>query len=272
MKTYSGISPVLPEFIMNLYVTMPDLVFIMGMDTQQRFHYLQMNPAAMRASGLNEEAYGATFQDVVAPEESEFLHPQYLKAATQQRPTSFLMTHAGQTGHSLLTPVLGGGKYPAVVMAVVREVTKLLRPQQELEYLAYHDPLTGLFNRHALPPRFADAKAQANAQSHFLGILLLDCDNLKPTNDTYGHLAGDMLLKEITQRIQRATPQAHTLVRTGGDEFLVVALSADEWGVLEMAERLLDEFRHPWVHITMKVATRTDSKLPPNPKQSCQSF
>lgn len=74
MKTHSGISPILPELVMNLFAAMPDLVFIMGMDTQQRFHYLRMNPAAMRASGLNEEAYGATFQDVVAPEESEFLH------------------------------------------------------------------------------------------------------------------------------------------------------------------------------------------------------
>ncbi|RIV18373.1 diguanylate cyclase [Alicyclobacillaceae bacterium I2511] len=249
MGAQSRSASVIPILAKDFFQSTPDLMFVMGMDTQQQlFHYLWMNPAAMAASGLNEMAYGATFKDVVVPEEAGFLHTQYFKAATQQHPASFLMTHAGKTGHSLLTPMFGNDEYPLLVAAMVRDVTELLRPQRELEHLAYHDPLTGLFNRHALPPRFAAAKALAEAQAQFLSVILLDCDNLKPTNDTYGHLAGDLLLKEITRRIQKAAPQAHTLVRTGGDEFLVAALATDEWGVLEMAERLLDEFRHPWVH------------------------
>lgn len=223
-------------------------MFVMGMDIKQQFHYVLMNAAAMVASGLNEDAYGATFQDVVIPEESGFLTDQYRKAVIQSQSTSFFMTHAGQTGHTLLTTVQGSGLYPVYVMGMVRDVTALINAQQELEYLAYHDPLTGVFNRHALLPRFAEVKALAEVQSQFLSIILLDCDNLKPINDKYGHMAGDVLLKEITVRIQKVIIPIHTLVRTGGDEFLVMALTKDKWGILELTEKLLDALRYPWVH------------------------
>lgn len=92
--------------------------------------------------------------------------------------------------------------------------------------LALHDALTGLPNRTLLDDRLQQAINQAERGRYRCAGLYLDLDGFKPLNDTYGHEAGDFVLKEVASRLRDAMREADTVARIGGDEFFVLAQQA----------------------------------------------
>jgi diguanylate cyclase (GGDEF)-like protein len=88
--------------------------------------------------------------------------------------------------------------------------------------MAILDPLTGLYNRRFSEERLRNEIARADRCGYSLMLLLLDLDNFKGINDTYGHSAGDHVLKEFARRLTNATRGSDVTVRLGGDEFLVI--------------------------------------------------
>ncbi len=107
----------------------------------------------------------------------------------------------------------------------VTDVTERLLNERQIEYLATHDGLTGLPNRNLLSDRAAQALSSARRQNRSAALLLLDLDNFKLQNDSFGHHGGDLLLREVSTRIARVLRDGDTLARLGGDEF--VALLSD---------------------------------------------
>lgn len=93
---------------------------------------------------------------------------------------------------------------------------------QLLRNLAMVDPLTGLYNRRAGEQRMAAEIARCSRKGDYLTVLLIDLNKFKQINDTLGHAAGDLVLKEFGAALQRAIRGSDIAVRTGGDEFLVV--------------------------------------------------
>ncbi len=87
---------------------------------------------------------------------------------------------------------------------------------------ALHDSLTGLANRSLLDDRLSHGIAQAARRSSMLALVFIDLDKFKRINDTYGHAAGDFVLKLIAQRLESCTRDVDTVSRHGGDEFLLV--------------------------------------------------
>src|SRR3970282_1634091 len=90
-----------------------------------------------------------------------------------------------------------------VRIASAREVTELRRAEEALEHLAGHDPLTDLPNRHRLQPELQIAITHAAQTGDVLAVLYLDLDGFKGVNDRGGHDAGDRLLRELAQRLQK---------------------------------------------------------------------
>ncbi len=105
--------------------------------------------------------------------------------------------------------------------------------QLEESHRARHDLLTGLPNRFALTQYLPQALAAARRDGSVLAVGMLDLDDFKPVNDTWGHDVGDMLLREIAQRLRAAIRKFDVLVRLGGDEFVVVIEQIDADQVLE---------------------------------------
>ncbi|HTW49884.1 MAG TPA: diguanylate cyclase [Acidobacteriaceae bacterium] len=114
----------------------------------------------------------------------------------------------------------------------------LISAQEKLRFQATHDALTGLWNRGALLDLLHSEIERALRTNASMGILMLDVDHFKPVNDTFGHLAGDAVLRELGRRIQRATRPYDTTGRYGGEEFLVILPACDREQTLNSAERI----------------------------------
>ncbi|WP_436527766.1 diguanylate cyclase domain-containing protein [Actinoplanes sp. HUAS TT8] len=116
----------------------------------------------------------------------------------------------------------------------------------ELTRRAMYDMLTGLGNRALLRDRLTGAIARARRTARPVGVLLLDLNGFKTVNDTYGHDAGDTLLRVVADRLRTCVRTEDTVVRLGGDEFVVVAEDLREPGdVVVVAERIIEALNEP---------------------------
>jgi len=127
------------------------------------------------------------------------------------------------------------------------DVTTLKNVEKQLQYQAFHDPLTNLPNRMLFLDRLKQAIRKKNRQSHYkYAVLFIDLDRFKSINDTLGHNAGDQLLIQTGQKINRCVRKLDTVARFGGDEFVVLLEDIRSDKVCEMvSQRIVSEFQDP---------------------------
>ena len=129
-------------------------------------------------------------------------------------------------------PLAKGG-----IVRTYTDITARKLAEERLTYIAYHDELTGLLNRHALRKHMEEALQTSETGS--LALLYLDLDRFKLVNDTLGHMAGDDLLRQVADRMLGVLRPGDMLARLGGDEFAaVLPKPVDEAAVMVQAERL----------------------------------
>lgn len=220
-------------------------------DAQQRI--IHVNPAFTRITGYSrDEALGQ--------------HPSMLKSGRHD--SSFYKTlwqHLREHGiwsgevwnrrksgeiypqwHCIRAVRNGAGQI-SHFLAVFTDITALKRSQRELDYLAHHDPLTGLPNRLLFNERVEHAIEAADADKPG-AVLLIDLDHFKHINESLGHNVGDQLLKTVGQRLQNAVPAGLTLARLGGDEFaLLLERINDAAHAARLAQSLLESLEEPFL-------------------------
>jgi diguanylate cyclase (GGDEF)-like protein len=137
-------------------------------------------------------------------------------------------------------PMPGGGW-----LATFDDVTERRRVEEHMTFLAHHDPLTGVPNRSAFREQL-DA-ALANPERAPLAIFSLDLDRFKAVNDTWGHPAGDWLLRTVADRLRRCLSDADIVARFGGDEFAILQRGIKGSGEAEkLAKRIIDAIGRPY--------------------------
>ena len=133
------------------------------------------------------------------------------------------------------------------------DVTDLRRANEEIEHLAFYDPLTGLPNRRLLLDRLGQAPVLSQRSGKVGALLFLDLDHFKDLNDTLGHEVGDELLQAVAQRLLANVRVADTVARLGGDEFVVMlsdlSTSTQEAAALaqRIGEKILRGLSEPYV-------------------------
>jgi two-component system cell cycle response regulator len=115
---------------------------------------------------------------------------------------------------------------------------RLLRTQDALRYEASHDQLTGVWSRRMILDHLDVELARCRRESGSLAVVLADVDHFKQINDTYGHIAGDVVLREVGTRLRMSLREHEQLGRYGGEEFLLVLPGSDVDGAVAGAERL----------------------------------
>jgi diguanylate cyclase (GGDEF)-like protein/PAS domain S-box-containing protein len=228
-------------------------------DSQGRIDY--MNPVAESLTGWeNREAQGQLIGDVLTVVDETTREGSENPVARCLREGQVL----GLAEHTVMVNRRGqeiaiqdsaapirdrAGNLIGAVM-VFHDVSKERRLHRALHYQASHDALTGLINRREFENRLTVAveDARQNAQARHV-LLYLDLDQFKLVNDTCGHPAGDLLLKQITGVIQSRVRGGDTLARLGGDEFGILLQDCARDQALRIAENLrqaIRDYRFTW--------------------------
>lgn len=121
---------------------------------------------------------------------------------------------------------------------ILHLMEQLVVARDALRDLAMHDGLTGLWNRAAIAQTLEDELMRSRRQGSSLGLVMFDVDHFKGINDTYGHPAGDAVLRELAQTVRSVIRSYDSAARYGGEEFLLVLPGCDDVTAVSHAERL----------------------------------
>jgi len=126
-------------------------------------------------------------------------------------------------------------------------LTRLKQTNEVIRYLAQHDTLTTLPNRNLFYDRLNQAMARARRDKGAVAVLFLDLDGFKLVNDTFGHDAGDALLREVSKRTSESVREMDTVARMGGDEFTVILSDMrTRPGIERVAKKIIEALSSPF--------------------------
>lgn len=204
----------------KLIQLMLDAVFVVDCDDQIVF-----------VSDACESLLGYHADELVGTPITDYMHPEDL-AETR---ASIARVMSGQPHHDYrnryihkdgsIVHILWSARWSdedGVRIGVARDVTALRQAEEQLRFLAHHDPLTGLTNRSLFNDRLNLALRTAHRHKSSLAVLFLDINDFKSINDTYGHAVGDRVLCAFARRLEACVRETDTVARLGGDEFIIL--------------------------------------------------
>ena len=150
-------------------------------------------------------------------------------------------------GHVSVARVADDQGRARYVIDQVQDISERMEAQRTLEHQALHDALTGLPNRVLARDRLDQAILLGRRQQSRVALLIIDLDHFKEVNDTFGHQAGDQLLRQAGERFTSELRDTDTVARLGGDEFAVVLLATEAQGARLVADKLLAALERPFI-------------------------
>ena len=241
----------------------PDMIFTL--DGQGRFTFINGRVNALLGY-VPEELVGQHYTEVVDPRDHDHVRFAFIERRVGERATSNLEVRfkrkpsLPRTGYgAVMTAILSSqGVYETITLGspgpflgtsgVARDISERKKAEETITFQAFHDLLTKLPNRTLFIDRLEMAIAQASRRQEKLAVLYLDIDRFKLVNDTYGHQAGDQLLREFATRVRNCLRTEDTLARQGGDEFTALLPNVNnKEDVHVVAEKIGSELRKPFL-------------------------
>ena len=172
----------------------------------------------------------------------EYLHWRSNVAVSHEPTDSIVELRNGKTFKIRHRPMPDGGW-----VATHEDITEQRRSEVKIEYMAHHDALTDLANRVLLNERLEQALGRRIHCEELVAVHHLDLDQFKAVNDTFGHPAGDKLLKTVADRLRGIVRESDTIARMGGDEFVIVqAPITDPAAATSLAQRVIALMSEPF--------------------------
>jgi diguanylate cyclase (GGDEF)-like protein/PAS domain S-box-containing protein len=208
--------------------------------------YLDVNQAAIDCYGYSREEFLAmTLRDLRPPEDIPELE-RAVAADDTGADRRKVWRHRKRDG-TLIDVEVVATELPFddrdLRLVLATDVTERLRAERQLRHQADHDVLTGLYNRRRFEEEVGRGVAAAAARRGPCAVLVLDVDHLKYVNDSFGHAAGDAVLRRLGAGLSRRLPAEASAARVAGDEFAILLPGADREAAVEVAAGLLDYLR-----------------------------
>ncbi|MDO9010261.1 MAG: EAL domain-containing protein [Gallionella sp.] len=213
----------------------------------QSGHITEVNDAYCHLSGYaRDEIIGmhlGKFETIEQVPEAAALHIQHILDQGYDR---FETIHRHRDGHLIDIEVsVSFITEMHCLIAFLHDISQRKQAERDIHQLAFYDPLTQLANRRLLMDRLQRAMVSSARNGQHGALLLLDLDHFKMINDTQGHATGDLLLIEVTRRLQNCTREGDSVARLGGDEFVVLleGLSSQQDEAAIQADRIAENIR-----------------------------
>lgn len=153
-------------------------------------------------------------------------------------------------GH--LKPIVLQGA--TMILMVTNDITSRKEAEEKMQYMAYHDALTGLPNRIHLVERLDNEVRRAQRHGYYGAVLFIDLDHFKNINDSLGHSVGDLVLKQVARRLENSVREEDLVSRLSGDEFVVVLTVLDHeldmaaMKAAEVSEKIRKSLSEPYAY------------------------
>lgn len=250
----AGLAQLTPEERQALYRYMLDAApdGVIGIDRDGRI--MMVNPMMETIFGYAPEELIGQSMEILLPEPYQQTHREQRRqhlAAKRPRPMGVVKGLTGKRKNGDVFPVDVSLGIPAeeqegYAVAYIRDVSERLQHEAQLAHQATHDRLTGLPNRWLFLDRLRKAIARGDGGGNRVAVLMLDLDNFKTINDSFGDAFGDDLLVEIAQRLKNLLGPEDTLARLGGDEFGLLLPNLTRAGeAARVADKVLLNFSVP---------------------------
>lgn len=156
----------------------------------------------------------------------------------------FGLPQADMPDYLLIGAIVPAIVAPIISFGMLKQILKINALEKETRYLANTDALTGLYNHRAFYENASDCNTIAKQAGNNIHVLLADIDGFKIINDTFGHLAGDLALKQIAGMMSQTLREADVVGRVGGDEFVICLPDTTRETALSIANRILESVKN----------------------------
>jgi diguanylate cyclase (GGDEF)-like protein/PAS domain S-box-containing protein len=212
--------------------------------------FLRVNDALCAITGYDADALEATSDDAITHPDDLGCSPRGRRAAIDEEGVGFKCDkrYINAAGHTVsvqmhVAVVRDAAGSPDHLLAQVQDVTERKRFEEQLQFMADHDPLTGLLNRRCFELEVERHLAQVARYGATGALLVLDIDHFKTINDSLGHNAGDELIIGVAGVLCERLRRTDAVARLGGDEFAVLLPHAGEGEAKTLGQSLLDGVR-----------------------------
>lgn len=226
---------------------------------------LEVNEAWQEALGYKkEEVLGTWFGDLLAPEELESFRerfPRFVACGTTHVELR-MRQRSGEYRHFAVDGRIGRKPDGAFdkTHCILTDITDRIKAQEQILFLSYRDPLTGLYNRRYYEEELRRLDTKRNLP---ITMVMADVNGLKLTNDAFGHQAGDRLLKKIASVLRKQCREDEILARIGGDEFIILLPNTDRQEGEQLVQRIQraverEAKKKSFLSASFGLATKTD--------------
>ncbi|MDH5516817.1 MAG: EAL domain-containing protein [Gammaproteobacteria bacterium] len=216
------------------------------------------NAAVTKCFGYRADEIIGKNVSMLMPESYAKKHNSYIQHYIKTNSSGII----GTSGRELLGLHKDGNTFPIdlsvtetniaghkIFIGTIRDISERIDAQKKLEYLAHHDVLTTLPNRHSFLQHIDHALAHAKRQQLLIAVMFLDLDRFKVINDTLGHDIGDKLLQEIAQRLKNCIRASDVIARISGDEFTILLNDLSKLDdIAQIANKVINELAQPFIH------------------------
>lgn len=183
-------------------------------------------PSILRADEHNESIYKALRESLQSGKD--------FKAHFINRRRNGSLYHTEQN----ISPLLDEHGHITHYICISRDISKKIATEEALRDAATRDKLTGLFNRHQGEKLLSAAESEMAKDRYPIGILMCDIDHFKSVNDQFGHPIGDRVLRDVAHILRQSVRADDSVIRWGGEEFLILLRNCEQAPAIELAERI----------------------------------